>query len=158
MKNDSIFSDSISIWKSFQSNWLFYKIYMISRLCASWWILWRCAIPEPYILGELRHNTTSLGWSGAWLLFPLEKCCLNELKFCKVSRNPKSNSCWKFQLSILTNKKVLFLKKIWSVPCTMDSSFFSQEMSYCVLTLLVYMALFFSIRKISFIRDLSSES
>ena len=36
---------------------------------------------------------------------------LNELKFCEVSRNPKSNRCWKFQLSILTNKKVLFLKK-----------------------------------------------
>ena len=38
-------------------------------------------------------------------------------------------------------KKVLFLKKIWSVPCTMDSSFFSQQMPYCLLTLLVYMAL-----------------
>ena len=29
----------------------------------------------------------------------------------------------------LTNKKVLFLKKILSVPCTMDISFFSQQMS-----------------------------
>ena len=66
---------------------------------------------------------------------------LNELKFCKVSRKPKSNSCWKFQLSILTNKKVLTLKNIWSVPSTMDSSFFSQQMPYCLLTLLVYMAL-----------------
>ena len=56
------------------------------------------------------------------------KVCLNELKFCKVSRNPKSNSCWKFQLSILTNKIFLFLKRIWSVPCTMDSSFFSHQM------------------------------
>ena len=37
--------------------------------------------------------------------------CLNELKFCEVSRNPKSNRCWKFQLSILTNKNVLFQKK-----------------------------------------------
>ena len=33
------------------------------------------------------------------------------LKFCKVSRNSFSNRCWKFQLSILKNKKVLFLKK-----------------------------------------------
>ena len=67
--------------------------------------------------------------------------CVNELKFCKVSRNPKSNSCWKFQPSILTNKKVLFLKKNWCVPCTMDSSFFSQKMPYYLLTILVYMAL-----------------
>ena len=38
--------------------------------------------------------------------------CLIELKFCEVSQNPKSWKCWKFQLSILTSKKVLFLKKI----------------------------------------------
>ena len=35
---------------------------------------------------------------------------MNELKFCEVSQT--SNRCWKFQLSILKNKKVLFLKKI----------------------------------------------
>ena len=48
-------------------------------------------------------------------LLPIQKChlnvCLNELKVCKVSRNPKSKRCSKFQLSILTNKKVVFLKK-----------------------------------------------
>ena len=38
---------------------------------------------------------------------------LNELKFCEVSRNSISNRCWKFQLSILKNKKVLSLKKIF---------------------------------------------
>ena len=38
-------------------------------------------------------------------------CCLIELKFCEISRNSFSNRCWKFQLSILKNKKVLFLKK-----------------------------------------------
>ena len=37
--------------------------------------------------------------------------CLNELKFCEVSQNSIFNRCWKFQLSILKNKKVLFLKK-----------------------------------------------
>ena len=40
--------------------------------------------------------------------------CLIELKFCEVSRNSVSNRCWKFQLSILKNKTVLFLKKILS--------------------------------------------
>ena len=39
-------------------------------------------------------------------------CCLIELKFCEVSRNSFLNRCWKFQLSILKNKKALFLKNI----------------------------------------------
>ena len=62
---------------------------------------------------------------------------------CKVSRNPKSNRCWKFQLSILTNKKK-FYSNIWSVPCTpWIIFFFSQQMPYCLATPLVYMALVF---------------
>ena len=68
-----------------------------------------------HLFDLLFHETSQNFSSFRQLLFPVEKCCLNvclnELKFCKVSRNPKSNSCWKFQLSILTNKKVLFLKK-----------------------------------------------
>ena len=50
------------------------------------------------------------------------KSCLKKLKSCEVLRNNKSKRCWKFQISILTNKKIL------SVPCTMNSSFFSQQM------------------------------
>ena len=45
------------------------------------------------------------------------KNCLNELnewKFCEISWNSFSNRCWKFQLSTLKNKKVLFLKKFLS--------------------------------------------
>ena len=41
---------------------------------------------------------------------------LNELKFCEVSRNSISNWTWKFQRSILKNKKVLFLRKIFFRP------------------------------------------
>ena len=41
--------------------------------------------------------------------------CLIELKFCEVSRNSCLNRCWKFQLPILKNKKVLFLKKCFLV-------------------------------------------
>ena len=37
--------------------------------------------------------------------------CLIELKSCEVSQNSFWNRCWKFQFSILKNKKVLFLKK-----------------------------------------------
>ena len=78
-------------------------------------------------------------------LLPIQKChlnvCLNELKFCKVSQNPKSNSCWKFQLSILTNKKVLFLKKfeVHHVPWIV--LFSATRCRNISLTLLVYMAL-----------------
>ena len=43
--------------------------------------------------------------------------CLIELKFCEVSRNSFSNRCWKFQLSILKNKKVLILKKYFLGRC-----------------------------------------
>ena len=38
---------------------------------------------------------------------------LNELRFCEVSSNSISNWTWKFQLSILKNKKVLFLKNLF---------------------------------------------
>ena len=40
------------------------------------------------------------------------------MKFCEVSRNLFSNRCWKFQLSILKNKKVLFLKK-YNLGCSL---------------------------------------
>ena len=43
--------------------------------------------------------------------------CLIELKFCEDSRNSISNRCWKFQLSILKNKKVLSLKKHFCGRC-----------------------------------------
>ena len=47
---------------------------------------------------------------------------LNVLKFCEVSRILISNWTWKFQLSILKNKKVLFLKKIFFWPYRQDTS------------------------------------
>ena len=51
--------------------------------------------------------------------------CLIELKFCEVSRNSFLNRCWKFQLPILKNKKVLFLKKIifWSLSLSKQKRF-----------------------------------
>ena len=66
--------------------------------------------------------------------------CPNELKFVSF-RKIRNQTDAEFQISILTNKFFLFLKEIWSVTCTMDSSFFSQQISYCLATLLVYMAL-----------------
>ena len=97
-------------------------------------------------LFDLWFRETSQNFSSFRQLFlNIEKChlniCLNELKFCEASQNCKSDSSWKFQLSIVSNKKVLFLNKIWSVPCTIDSSLFSHQMPYYNLTLLLYMAL-----------------
>ena len=54
---------------------------------------------------------------------------LNELKFCEVSRNPISNWTWKFQHSILKNKKVLLLKKIFFGPLSI-----SKQKNLCLLT------------------------
>ena len=42
--------------------------------------------------------------------------CLIELKFCKDSQFFFSKKCWKFQASILKNKKVLFLEKKFFKP------------------------------------------
>ena len=65
------------------------------------------------------------------LLFPVEKChlnvCLNELKFCKVSPNSKSNSFWKFQLSIFT------YKNFWN-PTT-EKCFTCKEQEEVMLTI-----------------------
>ena len=41
---------------------------------------------------------------------------LEDSPFMTFSWNPKSNRCLKFQLFILTNKKVVFLKNIWAKP------------------------------------------
>ena len=45
---------------------------------------------------------------------------LNDLKQCEVSRNLFANRCWKFQLSIMKNKKVLFLKKSFFKPLSIS--------------------------------------
>ena len=55
--------------------------------------------------------------------------CLIELKFCEVSRNSISNWTWKFQLSILKDKKVLFLKKNFLGPLSI-----SKQKNLCLLT------------------------
>ena len=59
-------------------------------------------------------HETSQNFNSIWQ--PREKMyvnCLNELTLREVSQNSFSNRCWKFQLSILKSKKVLFLKKMF---------------------------------------------
>ena len=57
-------------------------------------------------------------WNGiSWNLTKFQLIQLIELKFCKVSRNSFTKSFWKFHLSILKNKKVLFLKKKFFSRC-----------------------------------------
>ena len=55
--------------------------------------------------------------------------CLIELKFCEVSRNSFSNRFCKFQLSILKNKKNLFLKKFFFKPLSISKQ---KSFVYCL--------------------------
>ena len=68
------------------------------------WILWNLT------KFQLIHPIQTI------VIFILSIGCLIELKFCEVSRNSISNWIWKFQLSILKDKKVLFLKIIFFWP------------------------------------------
>ena len=58
---------------------------------------------------------------------------LNELKVCEVSRNLISNNCWKFQLSILKNKKSFMPKKIFVRPLSLNMPREIQKMVSAVL-------------------------
>ena len=60
--------------------------------------------------------STHLAYADNWY-FHFFIGCLIELKFCNVSWNSISNWTWKFQPSILKNKKVLFLKKFFFGRC-----------------------------------------
>ena len=100
-----------------------------------------------HLFDLLFHETSQNSSSFGQLLFPVEKCHLNVFvwmswNFCKVSQNSKSNRCWKFQLSILINNKVVFLKKyeVYHVPWIVLSSAnrcrIVSQLSYMALILL----------------------
>ena len=76
---------------------------------------------------ETLQNFSLFRQTFRWQFSRGNKSCPNELKFCEVSRNYK----FRFQISTLTleKHKSFIPKKILSVPCTMDSSFFSQKMA-----------------------------
>ena len=54
---------------------------------------------------------------------------LNELKFCEVSWNPKSNGWLKFHFSMLKKQKSFIPKKIWSKPYGQSSYFLDPLMA-----------------------------
>ena len=64
-----------------------------------------------FLFHEASQNFSSFRQTFRWHFSIDEKNCPNELKFCEVSWNKKSKRCWKFQISILTNKIFWFLKK-----------------------------------------------
>ena len=72
---------------------------------------WNFQVQFEIKIRESSQNFNSFSFFRQLLFSSFFIGCLIELKFCKVSRNSISNRCWKFQLSILKNKKVLFLKK-----------------------------------------------
>ena len=57
---------------------------------------------------ETLQNFSTFRQIFRWHFSRGNKSCPNELKICEVSQ---TKTCWKFQISILTNKKVIFLKK-----------------------------------------------
>ena len=66
---------------------------------------------------ETSQNFNSFGLFRQLLFSFFSMGCLIELKLCEVSQNSFSNRYWKFQLSTLKNKKVLFLKKYFLSRC-----------------------------------------
>ena len=72
---------------------------------------WNCQVQFEIKIRETSQNFNSFSLFRQLLFSSFFIGCLIELKFCKVSWNSISNWIWKFQLSILKNKKVLFLEK-----------------------------------------------
>ena len=77
---------------------------------------WNFQVQFEIKIRETSQNFNSFSFFRQLLFSSFFIGCLIELKFCKVSRNSISKWTWKFQLSILKNKKVLFLKKIFLGP------------------------------------------
>ena len=72
---------------------------------------------------EFRETSQLIQIIQTVVIFIFSIGCLIELKFCEVSRNSFKNRFWKFQLFILKNKKVLFLKKIKLLWISKQKSF-----------------------------------
>ena len=78
---------------------------------------WNFQVQFEIKIRESSQNFNSFSFFRQLLFSSFFIGCLIELKFCKVSRNSISNWTWKFQLSILKNKKVLFLNKNFFGRC-----------------------------------------
>ena len=106
--------------KKIQSRWLrkrscHYSTWTLcSHHCACCLWFYRYVFMSFQYLSEIEFRDTSKNFksfsSFRQLLFSSFFYRLSD--FCEVSRNSFSNRCWKFQLSILKNKKGLFLKNI----------------------------------------------
>ena len=72
---------------------------------------WNFQVQFEIKIRESSQNFNSFSFFRQLLFSSFFIGCLIELKFYEVSRNSISNWTWKFQPSILKNKKVLFLKK-----------------------------------------------
>ena len=91
-------------------NYIFFRITKIFgfqdrklKLSPSVWKIISWNLTKLYSFSSFRHFLFPFFLFVVWLSWP----------FCEVSRNSFLNRCWIFQLSILKNKKVLFLKKYY---------------------------------------------
>ena len=71
----------------------------------------------------------------------LSECLSEWAEILQGFTKPWIKQLLKYSSPYLDKQKSFIPKKIWSVPFTIDSSFFSQQMPFCLLTLLVYRAL-----------------
>ena len=81
---------------------------------------WNFQVQFEIKIRETSQNFNSFSFFRQLLFSSFFIGCLIVLKFCKVSRNSITKWTWKFELSILKNKKVLFLKKIFFKPLSIS--------------------------------------
>ena len=103
-----LLQSTVVLWQSFHA--IFIKTF--GKIETANAIFWKYFFKNKTIeFRETSQNFNSFSLFRKLLFSSFFISCLIELKFCKVSRNSISKWTWKFQLSILKNKKVLFLKK-----------------------------------------------
>ena len=93
-------------WYGLKNNFFRNKTFLFFKIES-----WNFQVQFEIKIRETSQNFNTFSFFRQLLFSSFFIGCLIELKFCKVSRNSISNWTWKFQLSILKNKKVLFLKK-----------------------------------------------
>ena len=106
----------------------------------------KCNVPKSLMRkvrtsGMLAEKSTKfqLIWNTFIPLRKMSPECLSEwAEIFQVFTKSEIKQMLKILAFYLNKQKSFIPKKIWSVPCTMDNSFFSQQMPYCLATLLVY--------------------
>ena len=91
--------DSLGLFRNYDLNYIFLGIKLFCFSTSVWKrISWNLTKFQNSIRQRIQNMEIEIAWM-SWMSW-------------NFVRNSFSNRCWKFQLSILKNKKVLFLKNI----------------------------------------------